>query len=543
MFRFNNPDALLVLLLTVAAYALVRAVEDGSTRWLIGVGVLVGFGFLTKQLQALLVVPGFALVYLVAAPGPVRRRIGQLLAAGAAMVAAAGWWIATVELVPAGLRPYVGGSQGNSILELTLGYNGLGRLTGNETGSVGGGGQGGPGGGPGGGGWGETGLTRLFNAEMGGQIAWLLPAALVALGVGVWLTWGRSRTDRQRAAFGVWGSWLVVTGLVFSLMQGIFHAYYNIALAPAVAATVAMGASMLWARRERLLPAAVLATGVAGTALWAFVLLGRSADWFPWLRTVVLFSGLSAALLILAGTTLASRLTDIRFPARMAAVVAAAALVAVLTGPAAYAVQTAATPHGGSIVSAGPAVAGAMGGPGGGPGGQRRRFNGGPGGFPGGPGGGTAQAPQAAPGGFGQMPGGPGGAPQGGPGGMGGRGGMGGLLNGSTASAAMKALLLQDAERYDWVAAAIGANSAAGYQLATEKPVMPIGGFNGSDPSPTLAQFQRYVAEGRIHWFIGGGMGMRSDSGSSASAEIAAWVQANFQARTVDGATVYDLTS
>jgi 4-amino-4-deoxy-L-arabinose transferase-like glycosyltransferase len=285
------------------------------------------------------------------------------------MVAAAGWWIATVELVPAGLRPYVGGSQGNSILELTLGYNGLGRLTGNETGSVGGGGQGGPGGGPGGGGWGETGLTRLFNAEMGGQIAWLLPAALVALGVGVWLTWGRSRTDRQRAAFGVWGSWLVVTGLVFSLMQGIFHAYYNIALAPAVAATVAMGASMLWARRERLLPAAVLAAGVAGTAVWAFVLLGRSADWFPWLRTVVLFTGLSAALLILAGTTLASRLTDIFFPARVAAVVAAAALVAVLTGPAAYAVQTAATPHGGSIVSAGPAVAGAMGGPGGGPGG------------------------------------------------------------------------------------------------------------------------------------------------------------------------------
>jgi hypothetical protein len=152
-------------------------------------------------------------------------------------------------------------------------------------------------------------------------------------------------------------------------MQGIFHAYYNIALAPAVAATVALGASMLWARRERLLPAAVLAAGVAGTAVWAFVLLGRSADWFPWLRTVVLFSGLSAALLILAGTTLASRLTDIRFPARMAAVVAAAALVAVLTGPAAYAVQTAATPHGGSIVSAGPAVAGAMGGPGGGPGG------------------------------------------------------------------------------------------------------------------------------------------------------------------------------
>src|SRR4051812_31365516 len=169
MFRFNNPDAMLVLLLTLAAYALVRALEHGSTRWLIGAGVLVGLGFLTKQLQALLVVPGFALVYLVAAPGSVRRRIGQLLAAGAAMVAAAGWWIATVELVPASMRPYVGGSQTNSILELTLGYNGLGRLTGNETGSVGGGGPARPGGAGGpGGGWGGTGLVGKFHARMGG---------------------------------------------------------------------------------------------------------------------------------------------------------------------------------------------------------------------------------------------------------------------------------------------------------------------------------------------------------------------------------------
>ena len=93
-----------------------------------------------------------------------------------------------------------------------------------------------------------------------------------------------------------------------------------------------------------------------------------------------------------------------------------------------------------------------------------------------------------------------------------------------------------------FVAAAIGSNSAAGYQLATEEPVMAIGGFNGSDPSPTLAEFQQYVADGEIHWFIGGGVG-RSMGGSSASSEIAAWVEATFDARTVDGVTLYDLST
>src|SRR5262245_59018711 len=160
MFRFNNPDALLVLLLVAGAYATVRAIETASTRWLALTGVLVGFGFLTKMLQALLVVPAFALAYLIAAPTGLWRRMRQLLIAGAAMVAAAGWWVAIVELVPASMRPYIGGSQTNSVLELTLGYNGFGRITGDEVGSVGGGGPVGPA--PGG--WGATGWTRMFDA-------------------------------------------------------------------------------------------------------------------------------------------------------------------------------------------------------------------------------------------------------------------------------------------------------------------------------------------------------------------------------------------
>src|SRR5205823_6205818 len=118
---------------------------------------------------------------------------------------------------------YIGGSQHNSIIELALGYNGFGRLTGNETGSVGGLN-----------GWGQTGLTRLFNAEIGGQVAWLLPAALVLLGAGAWATRLAVRTDRARAALVLWGGWLLVTAGTFSFIAGIFHAYYTVALAPAI---------------------------------------------------------------------------------------------------------------------------------------------------------------------------------------------------------------------------------------------------------------------------------------------------------------------
>lgn len=578
MFRFNNPDALLVLLLVAGAYATVRALESASTRWIVLVGVLVGFGFLTKMLQAFLVVPVFAGVYLLAAPTGLWRRVRQLLLAGLAVVVSAGWWVAIVELVPASARPYIGGSQNNSILELTLGYNGLGRITGDEVGSVGGGGGGGgPRGGGGGGGpfSGQTGLLRMFGGEIGGQVSWLLPAALILLVAGLLLAGRAARTDRTRAGLLLWGGWLLVTGLIFSFMSGIFHAYYTVALAPAIGALVGIGVTLLW-RQRHLLPAsgddatagtrwqrwrplaamATLAGTLAITVWWAWVLLGRSPDWYPWLRTTVLIAGLVGAALILLVT---------RLPRRLVPVVLGLGAAVALAGPVAYAVQTAATPHTGSIPSAGPSVAGGFG-RGGFPGGRppggmelpgRGQFpgggqNGGQG--PGFPGGGRngGQAP-GSPGGA-QVPGGgqvPGGAqaPGGGqaPGSFGGQGrsaggGMGGLLDTREPSAALRELLQRDSADYTWVAATVGSNNASGYQLATGDPVMPIGGFNGSDPSPTLVQFQGYVADGKIHYFVGGG-GFGANGGSSASQEIAAWVEESFTAQTVDGVTLYDLST
>ncbi|GAW48086.1 MULTISPECIES: glycosyltransferase family 39 protein [unclassified Nocardioides] len=514
MFRFDNPDAMLVLLMVGAAYAVLRAVEDGvrhPVRWMALAGALVGLGFLTKMLQVFLVLPAFGLVYLVAGHPRVRTRIGHLLVAVGTMTAAAGWWIAVVSLWPAASRPYIGGSQGNSILELTLGYNGFGRLNGDETGSVGGG----IGGGIGGGGrWGETGVGRLVSSEVGGQVAWLLPAAVVLLAAGLWFTARRPRTDGVRAALILWGGWLLVTGLTFSFMAGIFHAYYTVALAPALAALVGIGAHQVWQQRRSWEAGPIAAVAVVLTAVTAFLLLGRSADFLPWLRWSVLAGGLLAA----------AALTGLRrLPRRLALAAAVLALAASLAGPAAYAVQTAGTAHTGSIPSAGPPVTGGQGGPGG------------RGGF-GGPPGAAGQAPPGLT--RGQLPqGGPGGAGAGGP------GGAGGLLDASEPSAELTELLQDDADSYTWVAAAVGSNSASGYQLATEEPVMAIGGFNGSDPSPTLAEFQHYVEDGRIHYFIGGsGLG-RSMGGSSASSEIAAWVEATYTATTVDGVTLYDLTS
>ncbi|MEW1911372.1 glycosyltransferase family 39 protein [Kitasatospora sp. NPDC085895] len=565
MFRFNNPDALLVLLLTLAAYGVVRATETASTRWLVFAGVMFGFGFLTKTLQAFLVLPAFALVYLVTAPTGLGRRFRQLLWAGLAVVVAAGWWVAIVELVPASARPYIGGSQDNDFLSVTFGYNGFGRITGNETGSVGGGGGRG---GAGGGMWGETGITRLFDGDIGGQIAWLMPAALILLVVGLWATRRNPRTDSARTAFLVWGGWLVCTALTFSFMSGIFHQYYTVALVPAVAALLGMGADGLWRARRRLPYAALLGGTVAVTAVWAYVLLGRSADFVPWLRWAVLIGGLAAAVAL----PLAGRLSG-ALGARLATVAGIAALAAALGGPTAYALQTVSTGHSGSIVTAGPQV---QGGGFGGPGGGRFRAGGGTGFPPGVQGGQNGQTGQAQGQGQGGFPGmnGQNGFPgttgqngqnafpgmngQGFPGtgtggdsrtgrGAGGPGGMGGLLNGARVSSELSALLEQDADKYTWVAAAVGSQNQASYQLATGEPVMALGGFNGTDPSLTLARFQQYVKEGKVHWFIGGGGfgggGGGGTGGSSDSSEITSWVQENFTAKTVGNTTLYDLTA
>jgi 4-amino-4-deoxy-L-arabinose transferase-like glycosyltransferase len=545
MFRYNNPDALLVLLMTAAAYALVRTIENGRAKWLVFCGGLLGFAFLAKMLQAFLVVPGFTVAYLWAGkPRRLLRRLWQVVLMGAGIIAGAGWWILLAELTPAADRPYFGGSTDNNILQLAIGYNGLGRLDGHETGSIGAGGGGGGGGSGGGGGGsgfgGATGLLRLLHTEFGGQVTWLLPAALITLAAMLWVSRRAARTDRTRAAALLWGGWVIVTGLVFSYMSGIIHPYYMVALAPGIGALVGVGTTALiggaregfpdrapgaapWAARRGAGGKAVAAAAVAITAVWAFILLGRTPQWLPWLRWVILMAGALAGCGVAAGRQLAGR-TELRWRRGRLALVAVPlglALVAGLAGPAAYALDTISTTHTGAIPSSGPQTAGLGGGPGGlaGPGTQRGGGSGA--GFSG-----SQAGPAGQVGGAGRTGGFPGGA--------------GGLGGSTKVSSALVKLVEQDASRYRWAAATEGSEAAAPLELATGDAMMAIGGFNGTDPWPTLAAFEKLVASHQVHFYIG--QGSESFGGGRGSSAIAAWVAAHYQKLTVGGETVYDLT-
>ena len=539
MFRYNNPDALLVLLLTVAAYATVRALERANTWWLVLAMGAVGTGFITKMLQAFLVVPAIGLVYLLAAPTSLRRRIGQLGVGAVALVVSSGWWVAIVELVPAADRPYIGGSQDNNLLNLIFGYNGLGRISGTESGSVGGARTGGSQ-------WGPTGLFRFFNDQFGTQISWLIPAAVILAVASLWLWRRQPRTDAARSGMLLWTGWLAVTVVVISLAKGIIHPYYSVAAAPAVGAMVGIGAAALWERRHTMGARVALAVALAATAVWSYALLDRAPQWMPWLGPAVLALGLGTALLVVLGPGLRGK---------GALVVGSVGVCAALAGPSAYALDTVATSHAGAIPSAGPSSGT---GPGGFPGRPGTTVGGFPGapagrpGFPGGPGraipgNGTGPGlPNGSfpAGGFGGPPGATGaagGSRFGARGGRPGAGGPGGFLSISTPGSKLVKALEAGANRYTWVAATVNSNSAAGYQLATGDPVMAIGGFNGTDPAPTLAQFERDVAEKKIHYFIAGGRGLGTGSSGSTAGQITQWVESHFAATTLNGVTVYNL--
>ncbi|MEU0793824.1 glycosyltransferase family 39 protein [Amycolatopsis sp. NPDC005961] len=319
--RDNLPDTLLVLLLLLAAYCVTRAIEDDA-RWLVWAGVFVGLGFLTKMLAAWIVLPGLAMAYFVAAPGSRGRRLAWIGVAGGVTLVVSLAWPVVVTLWP-GAKPFVGSTTDGSVWQLAFGYNGVTRLVGGSTGI--GGGYGATVGAALGGG---AGPLRLFDAEVGGQIAWLLPLALVSLVVAACRA--RGAAPGTKAGWVLWGGWLVAGAAVFSFTGGIFHAYYTAELAPAIASLAAAGLVTAWRWQRSPGPVRfVLPAAVAGTALLAFLLLGRTPDWLPWLRYTVLAL---AVLTVVVALLRAPR------------VVAATGLAAVVAGPAAFVVDTAVRP-------------------------------------------------------------------------------------------------------------------------------------------------------------------------------------------------------
>jgi 4-amino-4-deoxy-L-arabinose transferase-like glycosyltransferase len=597
MFGHSMEDGLLTMGLVLAADAYQRAVMEARLRSLIWSGVWVGIGFQAKMLQAWMVLPALVIGYLVAAPAPLRRRLGQLAVAGVVMLAVSLSWIALYTFTPAQDRPYVDGSTNNSAISMVFGYNGLERFgisvpgsvtsgpgvggggartgpvaseaggtrgtggTGTAPGGTGSGtapggfgngtapggnasgGGGAPGGGAGSGGGTGTGTggtgtgrtgtgggtpggaggfapggqlagassfgqgwTKLLGSEFGSQVGWLYPLAILALIFGLLWTRRARRTDQVRAGFIMWGVWLVTFGLIFSKMSSIPHTAYVASLAPPLAALSAAGIVMFWRYFRSGDPRGwVLPVAVAAEAAWALFLWRDYSSFLPWMRIVIV-----AAAVIGIAVMVAARLTR-RARVRLMTVGLTVGVGAMLAAPAAWAGSVLAAKYAGSSFNAGagPVSAGGIGG----------------GGGAGGPAAGNASAEEAFRD-FADRAGTRGGA---GGGGFGGAGGLQGSAT-TTLTSSEKQLYQYVTAHRDGAAYLFAVSSwetASPYIEATGQEVMPMGGFSGSVPEPTLARVQQLVTTGQLKFFLLGGTGggLGRGGGSSTVSTIESWVE------------------
>jgi 4-amino-4-deoxy-L-arabinose transferase-like glycosyltransferase len=301
--RGNVADSLMILLLVLAADATSAAVHSGRLRTLLLAGAWVGLAFQAKMLVAWLVLPALAAAYLLAAPPRLRVRLGHLALAAAVTVVVSLSWMTVVSLVPAHDRPYVDGTQNDSLFSQVFDYNGIARLErGNvfagaghpaaflvrlsEAGSA------------------PThavkpGWDRLLGGVFGRDDGWLLPAALIAA---VAVLAERRRADRRdplRAAVVLWGTWLVVLGAFFSA-GGYPNSYYVAALVPAIGALCGCGLALAWRyRNQRTAPAALAGALLCCIGYGIYLLQGGTA--VPaWLIPVAGILGAGGALALWA---------------------------------------------------------------------------------------------------------------------------------------------------------------------------------------------------------------------------------------------------
>lgn len=271
--RYDNPDTMMTLLVVAAAYSCLRATRSPRRTWMAATGLLLGLAFLTKWAVALVPAPAFAAALWAASGGSVRQRLQRVVVFGSAVVVTAMSWVAVVMLVPAQQRPYADGSQG-SVLSLIVGRDGFSRLggtlgAGTELAS------------------GSPSPWRLFVPPFATQVGWLLPLAVGLLALVAVVAW-RDRSARLggnssaapgwRAAWLLFGGWLLISGAVLSVMSGPMHPYYSVLLAPAVGAVIALGVADLRRRgRLRLALPLVAATLAYEAAVVAHAGLGNRA--------------------------------------------------------------------------------------------------------------------------------------------------------------------------------------------------------------------------------------------------------------------------
>jgi len=507
MYGHSMEDGALTMCLVLAADAYQRAVMQARLRSLIWAGVWVGLGFQTKMLQAWMILPALALGYLVAAPARLRRRFWQLGVAGVVMLAVSLSWIALYAFTPAKDRPYVDGSTNNSAVAMVFGYNGLDRfgvhLPGAVESRMGGGGRP-PGAGNGAFG---TGWTKLLGSNYGPEIGWLYPLAILALVLGLIWTRRAPRTDRARAGLVLWGTWLLTAGLVFSKMTSIPHTAYMATLAPPLAALSAAGITMFWqtyragGRRSWILPAAV-----AAEVAWTLFVWRDYSGFLPWARTALLAAG-AVSIIVMVAAKLSRRI-----PTRAAIAGLTAGVLAMLAAPATWAASVLDTKYGGTSFNASAGPAGGMGGFG--------NRSGSP----------SSESPAALAQRYGiRIPQGqdlPGGGPGGSPGG-------GGMLATTTLTAEQRQIYNYVTTHRDGASYLMAVQSwsqASPYILATGQEVMPMGGFSGSVPQPTLTQVKKLVTDKKLRFFLldGAGQGPGVAMGRQTSVTVAAiesWVR------------------
>jgi len=494
--RSNLIESVLVLTLLLAAWAVLRATEAGRLRWLLLSALLVGIGFNVKMLEAYLVVPALFLVYLAGAPVAWPTRAWHLLLAGLVLMTVSLSWVLAVDLTPVSQRPYVGSSGNNSELSLALGYNGLGRLTGNSFAFLNGGtslsktitdlsptslgftrGE-----------TGGAGIERLVNAELGGQTGWLIMLAIIGFVV-VASRGVRLPLDRRQQQLVLWGIWLLTGGLFFSI-AGFFHAYYLDTIAPPVAALAGIGIVTLWQDyrspgwRGWILPLALVAS-----ALVQGHILNYFPDWSRWLTPLVVGGSVLLAIILIL-----SRVNQ-RTPRSISPLTVGVGVLVLFLAPSTWTEYTVAHASGNMVPSAGPGGRGGFG------------FAGGPARFAGGsryslrPGG-FRYLPAGAPG-FGPPPGGasgpgfppPAGAGLAGPGGAPGDDRM-------TANKNLVRYLETRQGRSRFLLATLDAGTAEPFILTTGKPVMDLGGFMGADRILTATQLSEDVSNGTVRFFL-----------------------------------------
>ena len=516
--RSNQPETFFVLSLALVAWAATRALTQRSLGWLITSGLFIALAFQMYMLVAWAVWPALALAYLVTAQ-PVVRRLWHIAVAGTMSVAASLSWIVIVSLIPADARPYIGSTLSNNPWEMVFGYNGLGRFSATANSSD----------------YlsfsppfsGDPSAVRLFTEQLAGQIAWLLPAAVLAAVVLWMLRFSRPVTV-------LLGAWLVVFAAMFSAVDGM-HQFYTAALAIPVALLVGLAFGV--ARRHGILWPQVSLIAVA--AVTAVLISLWYPGYSPVISLIQAAVGAAAILLLFAERTRPG--AGQRWIPRWTT--ALLATIALVLTPAVWSAVTVANPSNinpvaGGVSDTGGGPGGAGGGLGGAPG-QAGGLGGAPGANSSGPGQGNAPGQGAGPG-AGQVGAAPGQPANTGPGGA-------AADAGGAASSEFVAWLRENQGGADYLIATFGAQSAAGIILATDGgSVLPIGGFNGNDQVPTLEDFEALVADGSLRYVLGTGMagrGASTPSGgtSTTSAQIREWVEDTCQTVTdAPGGVVYD---